>query len=39
MQWGREGAHKILQLRASIFSKSWANDFETAKSTIYKKAA
>ena len=39
MQWGREGAHKILQLRASILSKSWVNDFKTAKDTIYRKSA
>lgn len=39
MQWGRTGAHNILQIRASIYSKTWNNDFELAKKEIYKKAA
>jgi len=39
MQWGREGAHKILQLRTSIFSKTWDADFDIAKKNIYKMAA
>ena len=25
MQWGRTGAHSILQIRASIYSKTWKN--------------
>lgn len=39
MQWGRTGAHNILQIRASIYSKTWKNDFELAKKEIYKQAA
>ncbi len=39
MQWTREGAHDILQIRASRFSKTWKHDWEEAQNEIYKKAA
>lgn len=39
MQWGREGAHSILQLRSSIFSKTWSDDVRLAKEKIYAQAA
>ena len=39
MQWTRKGAHDILQIRASVFSKTWAQDWEKAQEKIYKKAA
>jgi hypothetical protein len=39
MLWGREGAHNVLQIRASIHSKSWDSDWEKAESKIYKIAA
>ena len=39
MQWTREGAHDVLQIRTSLFSKSWEQDWSTAQSVIYKKAA
>ena len=39
MQWSREGAHDILQIRTSIFSKSWEQDWEDAQGVIYKEAA
>ena len=39
MQWTREGAHDILQIRTSLFSKTWHQDWEKAQEEIYKKAA
>jgi hypothetical protein len=39
MQWTREGAHNILQIRTSRFSKTWAEDWAIAQNEIYKKAA
>jgi hypothetical protein len=39
MQWGRTGAHNILQIRASIYSKTWKKDFEVAKKEMDQKAA
>ena len=39
MQWSRQGAHDVLQIRTSIFSKSWTNDWNQAQQGIYKKAA
>ena len=30
MSWTREGAHNVLQIRASIASKTWDNDWEDA---------
>jgi len=39
MQWTREGAHNILQIRTSQFSKTWEQDWENAQERIYLKAA
>ena len=39
MQWSREGAHSILQIRTSRFSKTWEQDWEKAQAQIYKNAA
>jgi hypothetical protein len=39
MQWTREGAHDILQLRTSIFSDGWAKDWCEVKNMIYRDAA
>jgi|TARA_B110000503_G_C7098406_1_gene392682 hypothetical protein len=39
MQWSRQGAHDVLQIRTSIFSKSWTNDWNQAQQGIYKIAA
>lgn len=39
MLWGRDGAHNVLQIRASVFSESWDNDWNKVESKIYKKVA
>jgi hypothetical protein len=39
MQWTREGAHNILQIRTSRFSNTWQKDWENAQNEIYKKVA
>ena len=39
MQWSRDGAHDVFQIRTSRFSKTWEQDWEKAKEEIYKKAA
>lgn len=39
MQWSREGAHHVLQIRTSSFSKTWQNDWKNAQQSIYKQAA
>lgn len=39
MQWSREGAHSILQIRTSQFSKTWDKDWERVLAQIYRKAA
>lgn len=39
MQWSRDGAHDVLQIRTSRFSKAWKQDWERAQEEIYKKAA
>jgi len=39
MQWSREGAHSILQIRTSRFSKTWKQDWDKAQTEIYQKAA
>ena len=39
MQWTREGAHNILQIRSSRFSKTWAQDWKEAQEAMYQKAA
>ncbi len=39
MLWGRDGAHNVLQIRASVFSGSWDGDWNKVESEIYKKVA
>lgn len=39
MQWTREGAHNILQIRTSRFSKTWDQDWKKAQEKIYHKVA
>lgn len=39
MQWTREGAHHVLQIRTSLFSNTWQNDWEFAQQSLYKQAA
>lgn len=39
MLWSREGAHNVLQIRASQFSNSWDDDWAKLESKIYLKAA
>ncbi len=39
MLWGRDGAHNVLQIRASVFSNSWDVDWKKAESEIYKMVA
>ena len=38
MQWSREGAHTVLQIRSSVQSKTWENDWELIQAEIYKEA-
>jgi len=39
MLWSRDGAHNVLQIRASVFSNSWNDDWKKIEREIYKKAA
>lgn len=39
MQWSRDGAHNILQIRASIHSNSWENEWVKVENILYKLAA
>lgn len=39
MLWSRDGAHNILQIRSSIASKSWQEDWHKLENKIYPKAA
>lgn len=39
MLWSRDGAHNVLQIRASVFSNSWDDDWKKAESEIYKMVA
>lgn len=39
MQWSRSGAHNILQIRTSIFSKTWQDDWAHVKAELYQKAS
>ena len=38
-QWNRESAHKVLQLRTSLASHQWTQDWKLVKGYIYKNAA
>ena len=39
MQWTRVGAHNILQIRTSMFSKGFDADWSIIPGKMYKKAA
>ena len=39
MRWSRDGAHSVIQIRTSLYCKSWDKDWELLKSMIYKNAA
>ena len=39
MQWSRKGAHHILQIRTSLYSKTWQQDWDYVKTSLYKKTA
>lgn len=39
MQWTREGAHDILQIRTSLMNKTWQQDWKKTQEEMYKKAA
>ena len=39
MQWSRDGAHNLLQIRTAVFSKTWDDEWRQAQDNIYKKAA
>lgn len=39
MQWTREGAHHVLQIRTSRFNKTWEKDWQTAQEKIYLQVA
>ena len=39
MQWTRKGAHNILQIRTSLYSKQWDSDWEKIENEVYKMAA
>jgi len=39
MRWGRSGAYNILQIRTSLFSKTWQQDWDMVKDQLYEKAA
>ncbi len=38
MRWSRNGAHSIIQIRTSIYSKTWYSDWQYLKSELYKEA-
>jgi len=39
MLWSRQGAHNILQIRSSVFSKSWDDDWMKVENELYLLAA
>lgn len=39
MTWSREGSHNVLQIRSSIYSKTWDNDWSRVEQKIYKNVA
>ena len=38
MQWSRDGANAVLQIRSSMQSNDWINDWQIVKTEMYKKA-
>ncbi len=38
MQWTRAGAHNILQIRTSLFSKTWDDDWKKVEGQLYQTA-
>jgi hypothetical protein len=36
MAWSRDGAHSVIQIRTSDYSKKWNEDWKLLKSHIYK---
>ena len=39
MLWSRDGAHHVLQIRASMASNTWNNDWDKIEQKLYKQAA
>jgi len=39
MLWGRDGAHNVLQIRTSVFSNSWDEDWKAVQDMLYREAA
>ena len=39
MLWGRDGAHNILQIRSSMASNTWKEDWNKVEHKLYKEAA
>lgn len=39
MLWSRKGAHNILQIRSSVFSKTWDEDWNKVEGKLYPLAA
>ncbi len=39
MQWTRKGAHNVLHIRASLYSKLWDSDWGKVENDLYKMAA
>ena len=39
MLWSRDGANSILQIRASVFSKTWDEDWNVVADLMYPLAA
>jgi len=39
MAWSRDGAHHVLQIRASIYSNSWQEDWKQVEQVLYKQVA
>ena len=39
MQWSRFGSHTVLQIKTSLFSHTWQDDWEYTKKEIYNMAA
>jgi len=39
MTWSREGSHNVLQIRSSIYSKTWDYDWSRVEQNIYKNVA